>query len=117
MKETQEFMMIFRYEPQADYQPTQEELAAQGQAWGSFIGQIAISEKLVSTHQLGSEGTLLHPDHNTSPGIYKAEGQVIGGNMIVRADSLEEATEMAKGCPILNAGGTVEIRSINPMRS
>jgi len=35
--------------------------------------------------------------------------------MVVRANTLAEATEMAKDCPILKMGGTVEVRSINPM--
>jgi hypothetical protein len=30
---------------------------------------------------------------------------------------MEEATEMAKGCPILKMGGTVEVRDIIPMES
>lgn len=117
MKDAREFMMIFRFEPVADYQPTQEQMKLQQQQWGGFIGQLAINEKLVSTHQLGSEGLLLAADHSTTPGIHLSEGKIIGGNMIVRANNLEDATEMAKGCPILHMGGTVEIRSITPMNS
>ena len=117
MKETKEFMMIFRYTPQADHQPTDEELEQQHQQWGGFIGQLAISEKLVSTHQLGAEGALIHPDLTSTPGMHFANGMIVGGNMIVRAKSLDDASEMAKACPILYIGGTVEIRSITPMES
>jgi hypothetical protein len=35
--------------------------------------------------------------------------------MIVKANSIAEAAEMAKNCPILNMGGNVEVRSIQPM--
>ncbi len=114
MKETKEFMMIFRYTPKADYQPTKEELEQQ-QQWGGFIGQLAISEKLVSTHRLGDDGTLISSDLTTTPGMYSADGMIVGGNMIVRAQNLDDASEMAKACPILNIGGSVEIRSITPM--
>ncbi|MEQ9301967.1 MAG: YciI family protein [Cyclobacteriaceae bacterium] len=117
MKEAKEFMMIFRFEPKADYQPTQEEINLQRKQWGGFIGQLALNEKLVSTHQLGSEGAQLAADHSITTGMCFSEGKAVGGNMIVRAKSLEEATEMAKGCPILHMGGTVEIRSITPMQA
>ena len=115
MKDLKNFMMIFRFEPNNEYQPTQEELTQQQQLWGTFIGNLAISEKLVSTNQLGFDGKQLHADHTVSDGINIAEGQTLGGNMIVRATTIDEAIEMAKDCPILQMGGTVEVRDIIPM--
>lgn len=42
-----------------------------------------------------------------------AEGkEEIGGYIMVAASSLEEATELAKGCPVLLGGGSVEVRMI-----
>jgi hypothetical protein len=35
--------------------------------------------------------------------------------MIVKANTLDEAVEMAKKCPILHMGGSVEVRAIQPM--
>lgn len=110
------FMMIFRFNPE-NVQLTQEQSENMPQAWGSFIGNIAIQEKLVSTHQLGSEGAKIATDGTVESGVHFAEGQTLGGNMIVKAQSLEEAVGMAKECPILLMGGTVEVRSINPMAS
>ena len=107
--------MIFRFEPNNEYQPTQEELATQHQQWGTFIGNLAIAEKLISTNQLGFSGKQLNADLTVSEGINIAEKQTLGGNMIVRANTIDEAIEMAKGCPILNMGGTVEVRDILPM--
>ncbi|SOE21458.1 Uncharacterized conserved protein [Spirosomataceae bacterium TFI 002] len=112
-----QYMMIFRMKPDFNYQPTVADLAAQQQAWGKFIGNIAIQEKLVSTHQLGFEGTLIDNQKSTTTGIHLANEETLGGNMIVTASSLEEATEMAKECPILAIGGNVEVRSITPMNS
>jgi hypothetical protein len=40
---------------------------------------------------------------------------VMGGYFLVSASSLEEATELAKGCPILQNGGTVEVRPVMGM--
>ena len=115
MKDSKNFMMIFRFQPNESYQPTQEEIAEQHQAWGSFIGNLAVREKLVSTNQLGFEGKKLSADLSVSEGIDVAGGKTLGGNMIVAANSIDEAIEMAKDCPILQMGGEVEVRNILPM--
>ena len=115
MMQKKEFMLVFRYEPSNDYQPTEAEMNEQHQQWGAFIGNIAIQEKLVSTHQLGFEGNQILPNKTIVSGIHIAEKQTLGGNMIFRAESLDEATSMAMDCPILLMGGTVEVREITPM--
>jgi hypothetical protein len=115
MVQKNEFMLVFRYEPNSNFQPTEAEMNEMHQQWGAFIGNIAIQEKLVSTHQLGFEGKQVFADKSVSEGIYISEKQTLGGNMIVKASTIDEAVEMAKTCPILLMGGTVEVRSIQPM--
>jgi hypothetical protein len=41
--------------------------------------------------------------------------QIVAGYMIIEAQDLERALELAKGCPILEAGGSVEVRPIPGM--
>jgi hypothetical protein len=115
MVQTKEFMLLFRYEPSNDYQPTEAEMNEQHQLWGAFIGNLAIQEKLVSTHQLSLEGSQIFPGGTTKKGLHIADNQTVGGNMVIKAASLDEATELAKNCPILAVGGTVEVREITPM--
>jgi len=115
MKTQKEFMLLFRFEANANYQPTEAEMAEMHQSWGNFIGEIAIQEKLVSTHQLGMEGQQIFADMSVSEGIYVADKQTLGGNMVVRAAGMQEAVEVAKKCPILFMGGSVEVREIQPM--
>jgi hypothetical protein len=109
------FMLMFRYEPSTNYAPTEAEMNEHHQQWGAFIGNIAIQEKLVSTHQLGFVGNQILPDKTVVEGMLVAEKQIVAGNMIIKANSLAEATEMAMNCPILLVGGTVELREITPM--
>jgi hypothetical protein len=112
MVQQKEFMLLFRYEPSNDYQPTEAESKEQHQQWGAFI---AIQEKLVSVHQLGFEGKQLLPTNDIAEGVYTAHNQLVGGNMIVKAKNINEAIEMAKPCPILAMGGTIEVRDIMSM--
>jgi hypothetical protein len=115
MKTSQEFMLMFRYTPSSDYQPTEADMKVQHQLWGAFIGGIAGQGKLVSTYQLGFSGKQISSTMVVSDGMHVAENQTLGGNMVIKADSFDEAVEMAKGCPILLMGGSVEVRDIMPM--
>lgn len=115
MKSSKEFMLLFRFEPNFNFQPSAEEEALMHQQWGAYIGGLAIQEKLVGTHQLGFEGVKISADQSVNDGILIAENQTMAGNMVVRANSIQEAVEIAKGCPILLMGGNVEVRDILPM--
>jgi hypothetical protein len=114
MEQSKEFMLLFRYEP-SNEEPTQEQLQEMQKLWGEFIGTIALQGKLVSTHQLGFEGKQIFADQTTQEGFHIAERQTLGGTMILKAASMEVATELAKKCPILFMGGTVEVRDIISM--
>lgn len=116
MKTKQTFMMVFRFSPNLEYHPKAKEIEQMKQDWGSFIGNIAIKEKLESTHQLGFDGKQVSSGSKISDGICIYENQTISGNMIVKANSINEAVEMAKDCPILKVGGSVEVRNIIPMK-
>jgi hypothetical protein len=45
-------------------------------------------------------------------GPYAEAKDVVGGYIVVEANDLAQAAELSKGCPILEAGGSVEIRPI-----
>ena len=109
-----EFMLLFRFEP-SNEQPTPEQLKEMENHWGGFIGNVASQGKLVSTYQLGFDGKRIFADQTSEEGIYVSEGLTLGGNMIIKASSIEEATSIAKNCPILQMGGSVEVRDIVPI--
>ncbi|MGR3810348.1 YciI family protein [Jiulongibacter sp. NS-SX5] len=115
MRNEKQFMMLFRFTPDQRQNPTAEEEKQMHQAWGQFIGELALKEKLINTYQLGFEGQQLNAQNELTEGIHLENKITLGGNMVVRANSLAEATEMARQCPILHMGGSVEIRNILPM--
>jgi hypothetical protein len=48
-------------------------------------------------------------------GPFAEAKDVIGGYSVVEAKDLDHAAELAKGCPILEVGGSVEVRPIQRM--
>ncbi|MCI0693434.1 YciI family protein [candidate division KSB1 bacterium] len=47
-------------------------------------------------------------------GPYVETKEIVGGYFLIEAKNLDDATEIAKECPHLGYGGSVEIREINP---
>ncbi len=115
MGNLQDFMLLFRFEPLNEV-PVEAALAEQKKCWGDWIDGIAARARLVHTCQLGFTGMQLHADGLTEEGIYIAGNRTLGGNLVLKADSMEDAIAFARGCPILSMGGTVEIRNIIPMQ-
>jgi len=83
------------------------------QPWMDWMGSVAAQNKLANQgNRLDSAGKVVRPNNVVTNGPYVEMKEAIGGYTIVKTDSLDEAVEVAKGCPILNVGGTVEVRQI-----
>ena len=108
-------MLIFRFQPNPNFQMTPKQEAESGKQWGEWIGSVANQGKFVSTAQLGFTGAVLQADHSVTDQIYIASGTAMGGNMVIKTDTQSDALEISKGCPILHMGGSVEVREILPM--
>lgn len=112
-----EFLLVFRRsEASNESQPSPEQLQAMMKPWQDWIGSIAAQNKLVSSgNRLSSEGRVVKADNIITNGPYVEMKEAIGGYIIVKANSIDEAAELSKGCPILKMDGNVEVRTIVPM--
>src|SRR6186997_1062670 len=90
----------------------------QMQAWMKqtmdWIGGIAAQNKFVSgTGLLFEDAKVVKSNKVVTNGPFGDIKETIGGFIIVRAESIDEAAEFAKGCPVLQGeGNTVEVRKI-----
>lgn len=108
-----DFMMLFHSEPDANMEPTPEEIEAEIKLWQDWIGGIAAQGKLKNPGEgLGFEGRTVHPDGSITDGPYAEVKEFVGGFIIVTAEDIDAATELAHGCPALASGGKVEVRDI-----
>lgn len=91
---------------------------AQIQIWmkqtGEWIGEIAAQNKFVEGVGVAFDGAKVVGHGNTVvDGPFGAKNETIGGYIIVRAESMEEAVGFAKGCPVLQGeDNTVEVRRV-----
>lgn len=113
----EEFLLVFR----TDFvykvpQQSPEQLQSMMKPWQDWMGSLAAQNKLVSSgNRLAYDGRVLKANNVITNGPYVEIKEAIGGYIIIRSTTLDEAAELSKGCPILSIGGNVEIRAIVPM--
>src|SRR3569833_2309169 len=80
-----------------------------------WIGGIAAKNKFVSGTGLPIDGAkIVRHGGEVTDGPFGEIKETIGGMIFVKADSVDEAVEFAKGCPVLQGdGNTVEVRRIS----
>src|SRR5476651_2241166 len=110
-----EFILIYRSEPSTNVL-TPEQMKNVSQPWQDWMGSLAAQNKLANMgSRLGYDGSVLKTGSPVTDGPYVEIKEVIAGFSVIRANNLQEANEIAKGCPILVTGGSVEVRPVIQM--
>jgi hypothetical protein len=84
---------------------TPEEQAKVMQAWGEWFGQLGSALADGGNPTSGAAKTI-SPDGTVKDG---ANGAAISGYSIIDAPSLDKATELASGCPVLEGGAAITV--------
>ncbi len=105
-------LLVFRYSADIYSKLSTEERQKLLQRWNSWADELQTKGKLHSGQPLENEGRLvLEVNGAIVDGPFAESKEVIGGFFLLAVDSLAEATEIAKGCPSLSLGLTVEVRT------
>jgi hypothetical protein len=106
-----EFLYLYRG-GQSDWAP--EESQQIMQKWMNWFKELTASGNLKDGGQpLERAGKLVKSkDGPATDGPFAETKDLVGGYTLVEAPSLENAAELAKGCPILERKGFVEVRPV-----
>src|ERR1700745_2085965 len=96
---------------------TEAENTAEMQAWGAYMGELAQNGSLAGGLPLQSGGAVISATGTAAEPVNSAAEGIVGGYLILNAESLEHASEIAKGCPHITNEGNIEVREIAPMPS
>lgn len=109
-----EFVFIYRISDNPDFKPSPEQMQESLTSWMNWMGSIAAQKKLVDKgNRLSiSIAKTVKPNSVITDGPYTEIKEFINGYAIVKAANVDEAVELAKGCPILKMGGNVEVRAV-----
>jgi hypothetical protein len=108
-----EFVLVMRHQDGAKL-ASPEQLQSWMKQTMDWIGGIADQNKFVGGTGLPfDDARVVGSDKMVTNGPFGDIKETIGGFITVKADSIDEAVEFAKGCPVLQGeGNTVEVRKI-----
>ena len=84
--------------------------------WTAWFKDLAAKGHIVDRGQpLERSGKLVGTGRVVTDGPFAEAKDIIGGYTLIKAVSVSEAAELAKGCPIIDRGGQVEVRPVMKM--
>jgi hypothetical protein len=113
-----EFVYLFRAtaEGQRAAMGTPEAAQKSLQSWLAWIRDLEAKGKLKSPGQpLEMAGKVVRKDKVVTDGPYAEAKDLVLGFIIVEARDIDEAAELAAGCPMVLGGGAVEVRPIRKL--
>ena len=108
-----EFLLIMRHQD-GEKVASPEQMQTWMKQTMDWIGGIAAQNKFSGGNGLPFDSArVVHHNNVVTNGPFGEIKETIGGYVIVKAKSIDEAVEFAKGCPVLQGdGNTVEVRKI-----
>ncbi|MBC5820402.1 MAG: hypothetical protein GIX01_00210 [Candidatus Eremiobacteraeota bacterium] len=106
-----EFTLLFRG---GDQSASPETMERRMQKWGAWINELRAGGYVKELGRpLEEGGKVVRAQAKTiTDGPYAETKDIVGGFLIVQTDDLAQAAELARGCPILEIGGLVEVRPV-----
>jgi hypothetical protein len=111
---TKNFTLLFRGGVQPSDMP-RDEMERLMENWYQWMGQLTKRRQLKLAHPLDHAGRVLSGRKGKVVKPFTESKDSIGGYLLIQAKSLGDAQKIARGCPILERGGSVEIRPVLSM--
>lgn len=110
-----EFLLIFRRDCKTKkLQPTGDQLLAYDSRWQDWFNVLGAENILAwPVQRLDEKGFVMGPENAVRKGPYLDFKESVGGIIIINAANYEIASKVASQCPVLELGGSVEVRKGN----
>src|SRR5438132_13820073 len=113
-KTSNAYLLLFRGGANPE-DTTHEQMKATMNNWMTWMKGLKKRKQFTLGHPLQDGGKILSGSKGKNVASFGDSPETVGGYMLIKAKTLAEATKIAKGCPIFNNGGTVELRAIQQM--
>jgi hypothetical protein len=109
-----EFTFLFRGR---DTSESPEQMQMTMAKWTAWFKELNANGQLKEPgHPLEHTGKVVKGKQKVvNDGPYAEAKDVVGGYIVIEAKDLDHASEISKGCPILDIGGAVEVRPIQKL--
>lgn len=116
-----EYVLLYRSTPEAHHEAmgTPEKSAQSMVRWRAWLDEMAAKGHLKSVGTpLQRTGKVVRGRKKAvTDGPYTETKEVVGGFSIIEARDAAHAAQIASGCPILEGGGSVEVRPVMALPS
>ena len=109
-----DYLLLFRGGDHISARQSPEKWQAHMQKWMEWMGALNEQGKFAGAQPLKADGKVIRGSSKlVTDGPFIEGKEMVGGYLICKAASYEEAVEISKGCPILAFDdGIVEVREI-----
>jgi len=105
-----EFVFLYRGGERPESPELSQQVLQKWMAWFKTLGE---KGHIVDRGQpLERSGKIVDAARTITDGPFTETKDLVGGYTLIRASDPSEAAELAKGCPILDRGGRVEVRPV-----
>src|SRR5215831_7465996 len=107
------FLFVYRNQADRIGKLSPDEMQKQMQRWQEWIGEgLEKGWMLDPGDALLKEGRVVDSKKLVADGPFVEAKEIVGGFSMIAAEDLDAAARLAKGCPGLVIGGTVEVRPL-----
>jgi hypothetical protein len=107
------FMFVYRHGTDSFGKMSPEEMQRHMEKWHGWMNEGLETGWMVNAGDgLQKQGRVVNADKVVTDGPFVEAKEIVGGFTIVKADTIDDAAEIAKGCPCLLTGGKVEVRPL-----
>lgn len=107
-----QFLFLFRGGDPREMGTSLEEMQRHMERWHRWSEELKEAGIWRAGEPLENSGQVVRSDGVVSDGPFAESKEIVGGFVVIEAASLDAASELAKGCPIYEANGFVEVRPI-----
>lgn len=110
---TSQYMLLFRG-THWDRNLSPEQIQNVMSQWMAWYDTLVQEDKIKSAHPLANEGKIVSKKKGltVADGPFVESKEAIGGYFLLDVNHIDEALEIAKECPALEYGLTVEVRPV-----
>jgi hypothetical protein len=100
------FVLVYKGGAMGQSEAEQQQIMAQWGQWFGSLGQAIVDggNPFGTSSSIGSDGS-----------VKEGAASQLTGYSILKADDMSGATKMAKGCPVLSTGGSIEVYETFPV--
>jgi hypothetical protein len=113
-----EFLFLFRGGDSQQMLQSPENFQAHMQKWMQWMGKLQDDGKLIGAQPLAPTGKIVKGSRKVvTDGPFMEGKEMVGGYLLCRATTYDDAVTISNGCPILEfEDGIVEVREIQELK-